>query len=138
MNKRLLSYFINKSFYNPQKLFIYINDDVNDESDGEEEDLNDFEPINKPGIEDTSEALQVLQDFSLFSKSGQSMLKSLKELPHTFKTFPTSLLNTNPLYSKIMKNPDQPIPSFENVLNLSSAKLLKYIYHSSSPSSTSL
>ena len=80
MNKRLLSYFINKSFYNPQKLFIYINDDVNDESDGEEEDLNDFEPINKPGIEDTSEALQVLQDFSLFSKSGQSMLKSLKEL----------------------------------------------------------
>ena len=80
MNKRLPSYFINESFYNPKKLFICINDDVNEESDGEEEDPNDFEPINKPGIEDAREALQVLEDFSLFSKFGESMLKSLKEL----------------------------------------------------------
>ena len=52
MNKRLPSYFINKSFYNPKKLFICINDDINEEFDGEEEDPNDSEPINKPGIED--------------------------------------------------------------------------------------
>ena len=43
-------------------------------------DPNDFEPINKPGIEDAREALQVLEDFGLFSKFGESMLKSLKEL----------------------------------------------------------
>ena len=53
---------------------------VNEESDGEEEDLNDFEPTNKLGIEDAREALQVLEDFNLFSKFGESMLKSLKEL----------------------------------------------------------
>ena len=63
-----------------QEILAEINDDVNEESDGEEEDPNDFEPINKPGIEDAREALQVLEDFSLFSKFGESMLKSLKEL----------------------------------------------------------
>ena len=63
-----------------QEIIAEINDDVNEESDGEEEDPNDFEPINKPGIEDAREALQVLEDFSLFSKFGESMLKSLKEL----------------------------------------------------------
>ena len=31
-------------------------------------------------IEDGREALQVLEDFSLFSKFGESMLKSLKRL----------------------------------------------------------
>ena len=80
MNKRLPSYFINESFYNPKKLFICINDDVNEESDGEEEDPNGFEPINKPGIEDVREDLQVLEVFSIFSKFGESLLKSLKEL----------------------------------------------------------
>ena len=63
-----------------QEILAEINDDVNEESDGEEEDPNDFEPINKPGIEDAREALQVLEDFSLFSKFGESMLKSLKQL----------------------------------------------------------
>ena len=62
-----------------QEILAEINDHVNEESDGEE-DPNDFEPINKPGIEDAREALQVLEDFSLFSKFGESMLKSLKEL----------------------------------------------------------
>ena len=51
-----------------QKILAKIHDDVNEELDGEEEDPNDFEPINKPGIEDAREALQVLEDFSLFSK----------------------------------------------------------------------
>ena len=63
-----------------QEILAEINDDVNEESDGEEEDPNDFEPINKPGIEDAREALQVCEDFSLFSKFGESMLKLLKEL----------------------------------------------------------
>ena len=60
-----------------QKFFAEIND-VNLESDGEEEDPNDFEPISKPGIKNAREALQVLEHFSLFSKFGESMLKSLK------------------------------------------------------------
>ena len=33
-----------------QEILAEINDDVNKESDGEEEDQNDFEPINKPGM----------------------------------------------------------------------------------------
>ena len=49
-----------------QEILAEINYDVNEESDGEEEDLNDFEPINKPGIEDAREAFKVLEDFSLF------------------------------------------------------------------------
>ena len=63
-----------------EEILAEINDDVNEESDGEEEDPNGFESIKKPGIEDAREALQVLQDFSLFSKFGESMFKSLKEL----------------------------------------------------------
>ena len=62
-----------------QEILAEIND-VNEESDVEEENPNDSEPINKPGIEDAREILQVLEDFSLFSKFGESMLKSLKEL----------------------------------------------------------
>ena len=61
-----------------QEVLAEINDDVNEESDGEEEGPNDFEPINKPGREDAREALQVLEDFSLFSNFGESMSKSLK------------------------------------------------------------
>ena len=63
-----------------QETFAEINYDVNEESDGEEDDPNDFESINKPEIEDAREVLQVLEGFSLFSKFGESMLKSLKEL----------------------------------------------------------
>ena len=55
----------------------------NEESDVEEEGPNDFEPINKSGIEDAREALQALEDFSLFSNFGESMLRSLKELHHS-------------------------------------------------------
>ena len=60
-----------------------INGDVNEESDDdeqEEENPNDFEPINKPTIEDAREALKFLEDFSLFSTFGESMLNSLKHL----------------------------------------------------------
>ena len=61
-----------------QEILAEINDDVNEECDGEEEDPNYFEPINKPRIKDVTEALQVPEDFSLFSKFGKSMLKSSK------------------------------------------------------------
>ena len=47
-----------------QEILAEINDDVNEESDGEEEDPNDFELINKPGIEDARQALHVLKVFS--------------------------------------------------------------------------
>ena len=39
-----------------QEIFAEIND-VNEESDDEEEDPNDFEPTNEPGREDAREAL---------------------------------------------------------------------------------
>ena len=63
-----------------QEILAEINGDVNEESDDEEENPNDFEPINKPRIEDAREALKVLEDFSLFSTFGESMLNSLKHL----------------------------------------------------------
>ena len=63
-----------------QEILAETTDDVNEESDREEEDPNDFEPVNKPGIEDASGALQILEDFSLSSKFLESMLKPLKEL----------------------------------------------------------
>ena len=62
-----------------QEILAEIND-VNEESDNEEDDPNDFEPINKPRIEDAREALKVLEDFSLFSTFGETMLSSLKHL----------------------------------------------------------
>ena len=80
MSKRLPSYFINESFYNSKKLFICIDDDVNEESHGEEEDPNDPEPINKQGIEDQERLCKFLMILVFFSKFGGSMLKSLKEL----------------------------------------------------------
>ena len=61
-----------------QEILAEIHGDVNEESDDEEENPNDFEPINKPRIEDAREALKVLEDFSLFSTFGESMLNSLK------------------------------------------------------------
>ena len=63
-----------------QEILAEINDDVNEESDDEEENPNDFESINKPRIEDAREALKVLEDFSLFSTFGEFMLNSLKHL----------------------------------------------------------
>ena len=74
----------------------------------------------------------------IFSRLPLSPSSPPCSAPHSFKKFPTSLLNTNPLYSKIIKNPDDNLPSLENVLNLPSAKLLKYMYHSSFPSPTSV
>ena len=68
---------------NNQEIFAEITDNVNEEHDGEE-DPNDFEPINTPGIEDARETLQVLEDFCLFSKFGEPMLKSLKQLNRSF------------------------------------------------------
>ena len=68
-----------ENFIQSQEILAEITDDVNKEPD-REEDPNDFEPINKSGIEDAREALQVLEDFRLFSKFGEAMLKSLKQL----------------------------------------------------------
>ena len=62
-----------------QEIFAEITDNVSEEPDGEE-DPNDFEPINTPGIEDARETLQVLEGFCLFSIFGEPMLKSLKQL----------------------------------------------------------
>ena len=63
-----------------QEILAEINGDLNEESDDEEENPNDFEPMNKPRKEDARETLKVLEDFSLFSTFGESMLNSLKHL----------------------------------------------------------
>ena len=44
-----------------QEILAEINDNVNQESDGEEEDPNDFEPTNKPGIEDEERLCKFLK-----------------------------------------------------------------------------
>ena len=48
--------------------------------DEEENDNVEGEPIIKPGIEEVEKAIGILEDFSLYSKSGETMMRSLKEL----------------------------------------------------------
>ena len=71
-----------------QEILAEINDELKEESDGQEENPNEFEPINKPGIEDAREALQVLEGFS------QSSLDS-KELSHKKQSIITSFFQSN-------------------------------------------
>ena len=65
-----------------QEILAEINGDVNEESDDEEENPNDFEPINKPRIEDAREALKALEGFSLLYTFGESMLVWIKRNYH--------------------------------------------------------
>ena len=51
-----------------------------DNSDDEESDNVEGEPIIKPGIEEVQKAIGILEDFSLYSKFGEAMMRSLKEL----------------------------------------------------------
>ena len=51
-----------------------------DNSDDEESDNVEGEPIIKPGIEEVQKAIAILEDFSLYSKFGEAMMRSLKEL----------------------------------------------------------
>ena len=51
-----------------------------DNSDDEESDNVEGEPIIKPGIEEAQKAIGILEDFSLHSKFGEAMMKSFKEL----------------------------------------------------------
>ena len=44
-----------------REILAEINDDASEESDSEEENPNDFEPISKPGIEDAREAFKFLK-----------------------------------------------------------------------------
>ena len=51
-----------------------------DNSDDEESDNVEGEPIIKPEIEEVQKAIGILEDFSLYSKFGEAMMWSLKEL----------------------------------------------------------
>ena len=51
-----------------------------DNSDDEESDNVEGEPIIKSGIEEMQKATGILEDFSLYSKFGEVMMRSLKEL----------------------------------------------------------
>ena len=51
-----------------------------DNSDEEESDNVEGEPIIKPEIEEVQKAIGILEDFSLYSKFGKAMMRSLKEL----------------------------------------------------------
>ena len=63
-----------------QEILAEINGDVNQESDCEEEDRNDFNQLTNREWEDAREILQIFEDFSLSSTFGESMLKSLKKI----------------------------------------------------------
>ena len=49
------------------------------QEDGESDNV-EGEPIVKPGIEEVQKAIGFLEDFSLYSKFGEAMMRSLKEL----------------------------------------------------------
>ena len=49
-------------------------------SDDKESDNVEGKPIVKPGIEEVQKAIWILEDFSLYSKFGEAMIMSLKEL----------------------------------------------------------
>ena len=51
-----------------------------DNSDGEENDHAEGEPIIKPGIKEVQKATGILEDFKLYSKFGKAMMRSFKEL----------------------------------------------------------
>ena len=51
-----------------------------DNSDDEESDNVEGEPIIKSGIEEAQKAIGILEDFSLYSIFGEAMMRSLKEL----------------------------------------------------------
>ena len=51
-----------------------------DKSDDEESNNVEGKPIIKPGIEEVQKAIGILEDFSLYSKFGEPMKRSLKEL----------------------------------------------------------
>ena len=51
-----------------------------DNSDDEESDNVEGEPIIKPGIEEVQKTIRILEDFSLYFKFGKVMMRSLKEL----------------------------------------------------------
>ena len=48
---------------------------TSDNSDNEESDNVEGEPIIKPGIEEVQKAIGILEDFSLYSKFGESMMR---------------------------------------------------------------
>ena len=61
-----------------QEILAEINDNVNKESDGEEEDPNDFEPINKPGIEDEERLCKFLKILIFSQNLDVKVIKRIK------------------------------------------------------------
>ena len=57
-----------------------VNGTQEDNPDDEESDNVEGEPILKLEIKEVLKAIAILQDFSLYSKFGETMIRSLKEL----------------------------------------------------------
>ena len=57
-----------------------VNGTQEDNSDDEESGNVEGEPIIKPGIEEVQKAIGILEDFSLYLKFGEAMMRSLEEL----------------------------------------------------------
>ena len=51
-----------------------------DNSDDKESNNVEGKPIIKPGIEEVQKGIGILEDFSLYSKFGEAMMRSLEEL----------------------------------------------------------
>ena len=57
-----------------------VNETQEDNCDDEESNNVEGEPIIKPGINEVQKAIGVLEDFSLYSKFREAMMRSLNEL----------------------------------------------------------
>ena len=56
-----------------------------DEEDKEGDAIEDEDVITKPTTEEVLKAISVLEDLSIFSKFGEAMMKSLKDLNHNIQ-----------------------------------------------------
>ena len=61
-----------------QEILADINNDQVEVSDNKDDESVVDEPVTKPEIEEARKIIQILENFSLFSKLGEAMMKSLK------------------------------------------------------------
>ena len=70
----------NKSISTSKLIIAEVNGTQENNSDDKESDNEEGEPIIKPGIKEVQKAIGILEHFSLYSKLGEAMMRSVKEL----------------------------------------------------------
>ena len=77
----LTSHLTNTSILTWKLIIAEVNGTQENNSDDKESDDNEEgEPIIKPGIKEVQKAIGILEHFSLYSKFGEAMMRSVKEL----------------------------------------------------------